>query len=526
MPKLSKSKKISGNKISTAGQFIEKFFYDLNDKITRTRENKISSPLEIISNKFNLDVHASHLIGLVPEILFGFLEGKKKDARSIISFYCPKEVKNLKERKGVLLCHALSPFSESIGLLADIGRGFRISLGLGLPMKVMLAGTSWTEYNWVVVDLDLSQNLPYNQLWRQQFYAYLGIDYDLLTTDNIIETDIRLMASNYVELSKAIWGKSINTRKLSYDQVKKCLDSLKLYPKNNVGIDLFSINVLSPALKPHKIALECILKNFLRVDFVTFLYFFLQYYHQLRYKGYLKVSVARERDFDESFRLIDSKMTKDERDERDLAGLYFPDYEYGKIEINNKSEKLTALPYYFPSGTIYKLFRNNLEGAINHCIILNDGCNQTDKTEKIKTILKSCDKFSKARLISDLLSFAHLFALKNSNVRNKVKNWMQSIRSKDFSKTLLNSWDIYASDNSNKTFSHDCKEWSYLAFTVFAKDIPIPYFFLPYLWENEVSVEEEANLIKILLQLSVDTFGVPQLSIKKLSRKIKATKLP
>lgn len=485
------------------------FLDALTEQIRKLRRNERVSPVTLLGRRFRLGSHVLDLMPLVPELLTSLL-AESIEPRSVFAMSYTPSHGSLRDREGVLLCHALSPYMESVGLLGDIGRGFRLALGLGRPLHVMLAASGWTEFNWVVVDLNLKENLPPNQRWRQNLYRQLNIEAQLCTIENAPDLDdpdrVRTMASDYMRLARAVWGHDATNRRLDDAEADAYLKSVAIFSTKDPAANLLAIESVKHRLLPQITALTSVLQNLQRLDLGTFTYFFLQYFHQKRYKGFVKVAVARERDFDEPFRLIDTISESEEpegRDPRDLMALYYSDYHYGTIEHAGRAEILTAHPYYFPSGSVYRLFRADTHRALESCIMLTDG------VDKITRRLESTDAFARARLMADLLSFAHLFSLTNYDVRKMVAKWFRRI---DPSNRMVGSWDEYAGENSPKTFGGRCREWGLQVFSSFASELPLPYHFLPFAWD--VSPGEQAMFVWQLLESVRDTFGMPDILVE------------
>lgn len=476
-----------------------KFDEEVANKIEKGHQNL--SPIGIIQDSFNLNGFGYDLIGLVPEILCGYIAGGKIRQNVILKY--PKHLANLKQRKGVLLCHALSPFSESIGFFCDIGRANRIAKGLKLPLRVMLAGEDWTKFNWVVQDLKLEDNLIQNEEWRKKVYSKLGIQCDTCTIENVKskfkDLNLKLISNDYLKIVKKSWGENIDKERFNTEQVEELLK------KPNDFFDYAALKILEPELKPFKTTISCILRNFHRIDSVTFIYFLTQYYHQSQYKGWLKISMEREKDFDESFKeisesksLFEQESAPNDSEHLDLTGLYFEDYVYGIYKDGDKTVPLTAHPYYFPSGSIFQYYKDDLNLAKENCLMIYDLTNI-----KIERHLSQINYFQKARLISDLLSFAHLLSEQNDNVRTVVRTWMKSIKK---STSLWQSWEKFTIKNND--FSSLCRTWTDLAFTSWNNhnNLQVPYHFLPFLWTDFVDVKEEAELIKIILEEARKSF--------------------
>ncbi len=470
------------------------------------RKHFALSPDVLLSNSFNLLHFSNELIGVIPEIICGYVAGGKyreevilKNAESCFS---------LKDRKHLLLCHALSPYSESIGFYCDLGRAYRFSKGLGLKLQIMLAGKQWATYNWVVMDLKLKNNLSKNEEWRINVYKTLFDDgLDVLSIDDVekdYKVDVHAQANDYVNLVIKMFGNEVTKKeKLTDDEVEKLLSD------TNIIFELAKLGILRNEIQPIKTTIECVMRNFKRVDEETFVYFLTQYYHQSRYNGSIKISMKREKDFDDSFREIYKVLSNPKVTHDDLIGVYLEDYKYGHMD----NLQVTAHPYYFPSGTLYGMCKRNIKKAVSNCIMIGD---YSDKA-KIKAILSKINYFQRARLLSDILSFGHLLSVKNEATKHNILRWFKKIKPDYYS----NSWEIFTGRDKNFDLSQFVVNWSSLIFSPWAnhKNFPIPYWFLPFFWDcNEnssgnVSIDEQSELIQIILTDANKIFGLPTLVV-------------
>ena len=70
------------------------------------------------------------------------------DKYKLIDFNKLRERINSNSFESLLLCHGLSPTSDTILLLADIGRTLRMSYSIGITnIKILLADVTWVKYN-------------------------------------------------------------------------------------------------------------------------------------------------------------------------------------------------------------------------------------------------------------------------------------------------------------------------------------------------------------------------------------------
>lgn len=489
-------------------EIVSKIQQKFGEEIKRKLDKRhvANSPNQLISHSFNLLHFTNELLCVLPEILCGYIAGGK--LREDVILKNAEKCLSLKNRDGVLLCHALSPYSESIGFYCDLGRAFRISKGLSLPLKVMLAGKQWTNYNWVVTDLKLKNNLPKNEEWRKKVYSTLfDIEADVLSVDDVqtdFKVDIHAEANEYVTLLIKMFGANVTKKKFTDDEVEELLSREHLF------FELSELNILKNGIRPIRATIECVLRNFKRADEETFIYFLTQYYHQSRYNGYIKVSMKREKDFDDSFRDIHKIFTASEVKHDNLIGLYLEDYKYGQ----KGDKQITVHPYYFPSGSLYGIFNKNLKSAVKNCIMIGD---YNDK-EKIKRILSSLNYFQRARILSDLLSFAHALSLKHEYIKHSISRWFKMKKPEYY----FYSWETFTNKNNQGEISQFMDDWTDLIFSTWAThdNFPIPYWFLPFFWDDKtnssdtkVTIDQQVELVSIILTEANNNLGLPILAI-------------
>ena len=128
-----------------------------------------------------------------------------------------ERIKN-KEINKCLICHGLSPASDTILLLAELGRSIRLSKALGLDsIEILLADISWIKYNRSIGQKfdrgDFLDKLRVCIDKRKRLYHALGIRYTTFgITDygesktHIKKNNIMQTAKKYRELSSVLWG--------------------------------------------------------------------------------------------------------------------------------------------------------------------------------------------------------------------------------------------------------------------------------------------------------------------------------
>lgn len=247
-----------------------------------------------------------------------------------------------------------------VGLLADLGRGYRMANTLGIDMEVLAAGVSWMCANRSVFTAtnlsqrEVEQCLIVNEHKRNTLYRALGIRSNILPVpaypqgSDLNRTVLEEMAKHYAELARIVFGvqggKITKSEIALFDPARlTAADSelpepiLRLRNAGLLGVD--SSNSINDVTILCKIA-----RIFLTLDPEIFIYFFAQWFAQREYrKDALKVAAYSEIPFDSMFvdAHYDYVQTRwgggnNDTDFARLAAAYHPHYCVGKIG---------ALPY-------------------------------------------------------------------------------------------------------------------------------------------------------------------------------------
>jgi hypothetical protein len=337
----------------------------------------------------------------------------------------------------VLLCHGLSPIHDTVALLADLGRAARISHALGLGgIRVMLADVSWMRHNRSVLKYFTSEDEYSDQLKvcqdnRRRIYDALAIECDVFKISTQGATNIsrqRLQAAGmkYRELAVALWGEkaiephSVETRMLigqSFNGIKP--KNLAMLPSQIQALIKFPecASALETSLAGELKILRTLSEIFSSFDEDIFVYYFAQFFAQDYYKKFLKVAVASELKFDSYFDRNYEHFVRFASEEEPtkvpMRGrrnretklplrryVYFPQYRLGEFEL---------LPYSSLSLDVIKS-QESPQLIFEQLILLKD-CGEKDRDvhlAKIKRVLGFTPLAARNRLVSDLLSFAHL----------------------------------------------------------------------------------------------------------------------
>lgn len=369
-------------------------------------------------------------LAALPEVLFAWLwPSSHGRADSIVSpsTYDGPSFPLHAGRKHGLLAHTLSPAGDSIALLADLGRFKRICTLQNLTPDVLLAGESWARLNWVVRELRLERNLHGSRTMRHTLYKLAGV----LPHECTAETSpfdatglgkLSGLAQDLSRLVEELFGLDMISQRLTRDMVSTITRAV---PTREQVRGVLSIELLRSTMEPVFAVMSRVAEELRRLDANTFHYFLLQWYHQRAFSDRLKITIRRERSFDEPFGLM-------ERDTfwRDTVGLqttaepvlalYHEDYYFSR---DNDGRALSLQPYYFPSGSLYRHLVDTvagegrdvladderyqiLEQSRKHVPMLGARTeNFASRTTQVSAALSAMHPFDRARYLSDLLSF-------------------------------------------------------------------------------------------------------------------------
>lgn len=340
--------------------------------------------------------------------------------------------------KSVLLCHGLSPVGDSILLPADIGRGYRASVALGVSVSVMLADITWMSSNRSIRQFtSLSESAIESGLRisldkRERLYEAIGVQarlHKITPFDRkgtISGRKLALISQRYMALTSQLWGLACEG-KLSHETVRLVSrDLAKLSPTDGSlpeHIRTFAqfpgvLDSIERALAPHLGILRAIARQFNVFEADIFTYFFAQYYAQDEYRGQVvKVAPLTERNFDRPFDELDAYFrawgdghsavggqasAATDRTHR-MSAVYLPQYTMGSME---------QLPYSPLSLDALQSSGLNHEAVLARTITMDDW--SEDALPKIVKILQETPISSRNRIVADVLSF--LMCMENAGV--------------------------------------------------------------------------------------------------------------
>jgi len=466
------------------------YYNDLLFKLIKDRFDDIvkkqkTNPIKLISNKISVPINdIGNYLSAYPSLLFYFFHSAFKNSNSTYLETININDKEILSFEGMFLGHALSPYDESLALLAELGSFMRVSENFNFSKnrKIMLAGTEWGKMNWVVKALKLQENLKSSENFRLKLYKLLDVDVidqsiyevDSPYDKNIAYKSIKDLSEDYEKFSKVVFGENYLNRKLTTIEKRTLLrhQTLESIIKGSKEtFDVLHIKTIKDSIEKHINVIKKVIEKLGRIDKETFEYFLLQRFQQHKFKNFIKVGVKREMSFDEVF------MNLDEKDDysHKIGGLYYNDYYFSK----ENNTKLTIHPYYFPSGQLFISYPNPIEAQEKAILIFDD-------LNKIKTLIKDLDPEQVAVIMSDLLSFYH-FAFSNNN-DTKMKELLGKLPK---GKEIVYSWESYTKDLP--TYNKEIDLFAQSIFSSFTTFLKIPYYFFPFLIAYQEISEKDIN---------------------------------
>lgn len=406
-------------------------------------------------------------------------------------------IKQLNEKKleYALICHGLSPTSDTILLLADIGRSVRVSNAIRLrKQKVLLADVSWIKYNRSINQLfkkrEFLDQLRVCLDKRKRLYRALGLEYKVFGISDfeqdehiLVKSEIINHTKEFRELAKLLYGKKA-LEPLKSKEIKQVIGKSLGQIPSKLEIHLPPTIRALIKLKNKKVgyALEEVLDTDLKIlrtvselfssfDEDIFVYYFAQYFAQTYFKDYIKIAPISETKFDQPFLMHSehfSKITSKEKEQKgesdQLAYVYCPQYKLGGLNL---------LPYCSISGDVLKK-SIPVEELLNGTILLADS--YENEVEKIIGVLTKTETVHRNRLISDIFSFVH-HMYQTLPIKNK--------------EILFNKIEPISAQIANQIASeNDTPDKYCIIFSEWIKAIDkpnaaIPFHLIPYFWEDE-----------------------------------------
>ncbi|HRF75740.1 MAG TPA: hypothetical protein PLB46_04155, partial [Chitinophagales bacterium] len=332
------------------------------------------------------------------------------------------------EPNQIILGHALSPVSDSIFLLMELGRYLRICHTLNKSPRIYLTDTSWAKYNYSVIEYfsddpeKAKTHLNANFRFRKKLYGMLGIECEIQDPSNFLSSgeeikQLEKTIDSYNTFGNLLFNsisngeRGVENKKRVLDFIDKSLDKkIDERPEDEYNNELTFLK-LYPAIPLEVIdkmffITKTVLKNYKDINEHTLKYAFYQRFAQRKYSGCLKVGVRSETKFDQSFARMDKYENEHAKSNvnNKLYGVYLDHYFFSRLENN---QPIDIIPYTFPSGRFSSAFPK-IEDAINNAILLWDFIDE-DRKSKVKRLIDNLELAQLAIQFSDLLSFTFYF---------------------------------------------------------------------------------------------------------------------
>ncbi len=411
---------------------------------------------------------------------------------------------------GLFLGHSLSPYSDSICLLYELGRFKRVADIYGVDHRIFLTAPSWAKYNRSAIEIyddesKRERTLKQCLVFREKLYKQLRIEVDKsedsdISSSNgnriINSTKIKQSAKEFAAYSTHINKIEVGDGKDKSVQLLEIIENLCSPDNSDSYVDQLptELKILAFSIvedKKNLFVIHTILRHFNSLDENTFYYTLLQRYKQQSYNGWMKLGVESERKFDASFIKLDKV---DGYTDSNFGAVYYKHYYFSK---GKDDSPLNVIPYTFPSGRVWRRAAGELKYAIDNTILLWDF--ETSRQQKIKDIVKQMDLKQLAIQMADLLSFCNYFFADDEtfwegetdvsgNKHNGLNYFLHQLDN-----GCGKAWKNYRNKNDSlKTF---CQYF----LTMWYAEMDLPYFFYPFMHirkaERNVAFQEMLRVV-------------------------------
>lgn len=398
-----------------------------------------------------------------------------------------------------LICHGLSPTSDTILLLADLGRSLRIAYALGITeAKVLLADVSWIKYNRSITQVmdrkDFLNALRICLDKRKRLYKALGLPYRVFgisdygaDTENLNRTELEELTTQFRQLALALWGE--NSLKPHNPDMKRVIgaplygirksDRSALPPQIATLISYPTVaSAVEKSLESELSILRTISELFSSFDEEVFVYYFAQYFAQSRYARYVKIAPISENKFDLPFAtkskhfasLAPARAEANNQDGEapvDVGSfqIYYPQYKLGRYEL---------LPYTSTSGDVLR-HSVGLSEFLSNTVLLDDSYD--NRIDKIIGVFTETPIANLNRVVADLFSFVHVLFLRCPSARTNgpLRKAVQEL-----------DWRIaeqlYSEQDTPEGYAAIYADWLK---AIEHEDAVLPFHVIPFLWEDK-----------------------------------------
>ena len=462
-----------------------KELYDLKDKVGSL------NIIKYFSKRYNLHENdVTQYIYAMPNSIFSIINDKsnKNEPSKIFEYSSDglrdcntsnffqdyhKDPVKIETLKTAVLSHSLSPYSESLALLCELGRYKRIVSAFDMDPYIILTTVNSIKYNKAIElansKIKLTENLKKCFEFREKLYSRLSLNFDIREISDIFPKNKKWKNINeeseyYTEYSYALMEHIediVRDIEEPYFNLLKTIDNLK----NKLTEKKYLLLPTTDSMRNIYI-ISAIKKYFGRLDQDTIIYSLMQRYslHDEKYHGALKIGDKSEQRLDFAF----AKMDTYDLGTHKMYGLYFSNYFFKNEHISHTSS----------SGFLKET--ETLDDACEKTILLFDYSNDERKS-KVKKLINNIELVQLATQLSDLFSFCYYFFCENNfHYKNDFWNGCRNIFEE------FEFLEIYESIKS-----HDEKlmcDFQNAMFSIWYDKIKPPYFYYPYIVSLSLSI--------------------------------------
>ena len=440
------------------------------------------------------------LLGACPDLTISYLERATSKNPDRPKRPSGSNFKHLSRAKATVWAgHGLSPTGDSIALLADIGRLYRMGTALGsTKIQIALAGPHWVSYSIAATrSASTIETLHHRHLQRQLLYRTAGLtDSDVEVWDigsapagkQIYLTTLNEYVEDALQIYQALTTEQRNVLTRLTEQPLSADIGLPEITLFNQDILSYGTSVqrrlaiaLAAELKKDLVAIEGAVEYLgeqssgdesqatdLRALRTAMLYLVCQIHMQRSRSNTLKIGPETERLFD----IPSNRMAQSDKP---LVSLYLRHYEFARRRV---------LPYTALSIDVAK--EEHWQNAHGDLILVEH--REDADLQHITRVLDATSVHHRARLIADLASFT-VHAVRDSSVRS----------------ALIKTWATIDEPMAEKMLAAaTSKSLTRVAAAAFMQqdEETIPYWIMPFLWGKDDWKERYPALSNFVLALN------------------------
>ncbi|MBK8735297.1 MAG: hypothetical protein IPL98_05125 [Saprospiraceae bacterium] len=515
--------KMNNGEVSKSN-YSEELLNSLYEKFKNKENNSTNPIITYFSKEYALsDKSISQFLMAFPDGLWHYINNRSNNEKTVsdqIDFNSPENIKSnthnglpqyeikdfksykdLNEFDNFYFGQSQNPNKEQLSLILEYGKLFRIKDVFNKDLKIIFSDIEWSNLN-EVYKLDKEEDLSEKNInFRKDILNKLGIENSTLngksTIRNVVKdysnqlkikdyddievfkAECRFLFSLYQFIKESDFYGSNNQVSIPDSKDFYGIDSMREF--NNAAKKTSNL-IIHPLYSKFPLEIISIVHSHFKakIDENTFFYILIQKMAQFTFKNSLKLGVASEYRFDESFMRWDKLMGQFYTDETTIerTSIYYSHYFWG----GDKTK--WTLPYYWPSGELNnKIYSNKNE--IERQIILLD-----DDNSKVTSLINSTPIDEILRQLSDLLSFLH-FYIKGEQDTELLK--------------IFNDFDIRLKEAFCIEKANEIPTNQFLG--LFMYKYKMPYYIFPYI--SLLSAEKtESDIKKLFISLVNHTIKI------------------